>query len=290
VAMDARDIHPPFTAGALRGGTHAHTWSADGKWISFTYNDAVMEALEKKGDSDVRDLRMVGVMAPAGPVEVREDNGAENFGGALFTVVVTRVTEDPAPGSDQIDRAYEDGWVGKDGYLKPDGSRQKRAVAFLGDVRSPGGEKLTEVYICDLPEDVSKAQQGEPLAGTLQSRPNPPSGTLQRRLTRTADRKFPGVQVPRHWLRSTADGSLILFLMKDDTGITQVFGISPNGGKLQQITHNSFPVETAFSVHPTEEIVAYGNQEDVYITQIITGETIKVCENTDRNSSGLSSI
>ena len=27
VFMDARNIIPPFTPGALRGGTHAHTWS-----------------------------------------------------------------------------------------------------------------------------------------------------------------------------------------------------------------------------------------------------------------------
>src|SRR5690606_3611959 len=37
IFMDARDVSPPFTPGALRGGTHAHSWSGDGQWISFTY-------------------------------------------------------------------------------------------------------------------------------------------------------------------------------------------------------------------------------------------------------------
>ena len=36
IFMDARNIVPPFTPGALRGGSHAHSWSGDGKWISFT--------------------------------------------------------------------------------------------------------------------------------------------------------------------------------------------------------------------------------------------------------------
>src|SRR5690554_4923560 len=48
VFLDARDIEAPFTPGALRGGTHAHAWSGDGQWISFTYNDWVMEQLSRR--------------------------------------------------------------------------------------------------------------------------------------------------------------------------------------------------------------------------------------------------
>ena len=42
IFIDARDVTAPFTPGALRGGTHAHAWSGDGKWISFTYQDAAL--------------------------------------------------------------------------------------------------------------------------------------------------------------------------------------------------------------------------------------------------------
>ena len=59
---EGRNIQEPFTKGALRGGTHAHTWSADGKWISFTYNDYLMECLEKTSSSERKDLRTIGVM------------------------------------------------------------------------------------------------------------------------------------------------------------------------------------------------------------------------------------
>src|SRR6185503_9726981 len=42
VNLDARDITSPFTAGALRGGSHVHVWDAAGEWVSFTYEDHVL--------------------------------------------------------------------------------------------------------------------------------------------------------------------------------------------------------------------------------------------------------
>lgn len=273
IFMDARDVIPPFTAGALRGGTHAHTWSKDGKWISFTYNDAMMAQLEKEGVGNVKDLRMVGVMAPAGPVMVDHSDEAENFDGEKYTVVVSRVTESPVPGSDEIDRAYEDGWVGTNGYIRNDGSRQKRAVAFLGDTRDTNGNKLTEVFLIDIPDDVTREIDDQPLTGTETGRPFPPEGTNQQRLTFTENRKYPGVQGPRHWLRTTPNGSLIFFLMKDEQGVVQAFGVSPNGGKIKQITNNDFSLETTFNVSPDGQFLAYGSQQIVYVTYIESGET-----------------
>jgi hypothetical protein len=34
--LDARDLLPPFTPGALRGGTHVHQFSPDGMIVSST--------------------------------------------------------------------------------------------------------------------------------------------------------------------------------------------------------------------------------------------------------------
>ncbi len=287
VFLDARDVTPPFTPGALRGGTHAHTWSADGQWVSFTYNDDVLAQLSKEEGSNVEDLRMVGVMAPYGPVEVAPDDTGENISGRLFSVIVTRVTERPEPGSDQISRAYEDGWVGEEGYLRQDGSRQKRAVAFLGDVVGRQGGKLTEVFVADIPDDVTATSSGEPPEGSSHSRPGPPAGTRQRRLTFTEERKYPGVQGPRHWLRSLPDGSLIFFLMKDEEGRVQVYSVSPNGGVIKQITDNDFSIETSFNVSPDGQWLVYGSKETAYITDVSSGRAWQASPAPPEGASGM---
>ena len=54
--------------------------------------------------------------------------------------------------------------------------------------------------------------RGRPSAG------RPRRGAPSSRLTFTSDRKYPGIQGPRHWLRSSPDGAHIAFLMKDDEG------------------------------------------------------------------------
>jgi hypothetical protein len=99
--LDACDLTPPFTAGALRGGSHLHVWDASGDWLSFTYNDALVE-------SEVRD---VGVAVPAQAVRVSKSN-PRNHDGNFFCALVTRTTTAPKPGSDEISRAFEEAWIG----------------------------------------------------------------------------------------------------------------------------------------------------------------------------------
>lgn len=270
IFMDARDVIPPFTSGALRGGTHAHSWSGDGQWISFTYNDYVMEQLAKT-DTSVQDLRMVGVMVPK-PVEVPPDSSLENNSGACFSMVVTEVTENPVPGSDAIDKAFDECWIGKEGYHKPDGSLQRRAIAFQGNVRDTEGKILTEIFVVDLPDEMPTEVNRVPLEGTTTSRPGVPEGVTQRRITHSAH----GVEGPRHWLRSTPDGSLICYLAKDQEGIIQLFGVSPNGGDPIAITHNRFPVEGPFNIDPSGRWIAYTADNSVFMTEIITGTTYRL--------------
>ncbi|WP_257668577.1 DUF3748 domain-containing protein [Parapedobacter tibetensis] len=272
ILMDARDITPPFTAGALRGGTHAHSWSSDGQWISFTYNDYVMEQLAKT-DSSIRDLRMVGIMV-SGKVAVVHDSLLECNDGDRFSVVVTEVVENPTPGSNEIDKAFDECWIGNHGYLKHDGSIQRHAIAFQGDVRDKAGNIVTEIFVVDLPEDIKQAQDGRPLEGTENTRPNPPAGVVQRRVTYSKH----GVEGPRHWLRTTPDGNLILYLAKDDNDMVQLFGVSPNGGLPRQLTDNSFPIQGPFNIHPDEDWVAYPADNSIFITDLSTGETLRITE------------
>lgn len=264
--LDARDVTSPFTSGALRGGTHAHQWNADGQLISFTYNDAVMEQLSRS-DSNVRDLRTVGVLSPVQRVPVKNGNGTDTFGGEWFATVVAKVTEQPKPGSDDIDKAFDETWIGHNGYRKTDGSQQKRALAFQGNVRNKANQTITEVFVLDLPNDLTKATPNQPLEGTVSTRPNPPAGTTQRRITFSAR----GIEGPRHWLRTTPDGSLIGYLAREPSGVVQVFGVAPTGGAVRQLTFQPFSIQTPFNFSPDGQRIAYAADNSVFITDVKTG-------------------
>jgi hypothetical protein len=267
ILLDARDITSPFTAGALRGGTHAHQWSADGNWIGFTYNDAIMADIEKHTGQKL-DLRTVGVSTSLRPVSIDKDPQGENNNGIWFSALVVRVVPDPTPGSDEIARACEDAWVGKNGYPKPDGSFQ-RARAFQGKLQTKENTELVEVFIVDIPDRIDIPGPTGPLEGTETQMPQPPKGCIQRRLTYTESWKYPGVVAqPRHWLFSSSDGQYIGFLAKDDNGTVQLFVVSPLGGQPIQITFHDKPVQSTFSWHPSEPVVCYACDNSIFTCRI----------------------
>jgi hypothetical protein len=90
----------------------------------------------------------------------------------------------------------------------------------------------------------------EPLTGTPGTLPAPPRGVSQRRITTTAERRHPGIQGPRHWLRSSPDGERIAVLMKDDAGIVQIYTVSPRGGSPEQLTRLPWPIASSFTWSP----------------------------------------
>jgi Protein of unknown function (DUF3748)/WD40-like Beta Propeller Repeat len=275
--LDAMNYASPFAAGALRGGSHVHVFSPDGKRVSFTYEDDVLARLDAVDDGARREpnQRNVGVAAPAGPVHVA-GNHPRNHAGDWFSVLVTRTVAKPQPGSDGISKAFEEGWIGRDGYVRAGGERQKYALAFQGMVTALDGRQHAEVFVVDLPEDLTQPDRA-PLGGTTTTRPAPPYGVQQRRLTFTDVRKFPGVAAaPRHWLRVSPDGSVIAFLMKDDAGIVQFWTVSPNGGESRQITHNSAGVSSAFTWSADGLSLAHIMDGSVCVTEIATGETTRL--------------
>ena len=234
---DARDVTEPFTPGALRGGSHRHDpGGPDGRWIGYTYNDIIMKRLGEETGRDL-DLRTLGVTMLGHPVEVDDTPGNRSATG--FSVVVVEVTPldelDAEPGTDRIFRASSDRWVGTRGYQKPDGSWQL-ARAFIGALRVRGEDgqirNHNEVYIVDIPDDITQPGPGGPLEGTATTFPAPPAGTVQRRLTHTASGCWGDV-------RSTPDGSRLGFRSADADGRPQIFTISPLGGEMTQVTNFS---------------------------------------------------
>lgn len=273
--LDAMDITEPYTPGALRGGSHVHVWSPDGSRLSFTYNDHVLHERDP-----ALDLRNVGVALPFGPVRPPLNHPRE-YAGSHWCSLVSHTTPTPRPGSDDISRAYEEGWVGSQGYLKPDGTRQRWALAFIGDTCDRHGGKVPELFIVDLPEDEAawKRPGMLPLEGTSGTMPAPPDGVAQRRLTFTHHFSHPGLlNSPRHWVRSDPAGENLAFLMGDENGVAQLWLISPNGGEPRQLTHGLQGVDSAFNWHPSGQALGFVQGRRIVLCDARSGTLTPITE------------
>ena len=245
--LDARDLVPPFTPGALRGGSHVHVFSPNGQRVSFTYEDAVAGPAGRRG---------VGVTDLSRPVAVPPSH-PRNHGGSGYSVVVTTLHERPVPGSDQIDRAVEEGWV------------DDRTLAVQGRVTAADGCQHWEVFAVDLPDDLTTATPG-----TVDIWPTPPIGTVQRRLTWTAGL----ATTPRHWLRASPDGGRVAFLRADAAGVVQLWTVPVVGAAIVPVTTNPHPVSSAFTWTPDGRAIAHVMDGSVCLTDAATGRTTRLTE------------
>ncbi len=251
---DARDVTEPYTPGALRGGSHRHDpGGPDGRWLGFTYNDHIVKGYGLSIGRDL-DVRSLGVTHLGTPVTVDQDAAGENRNGEGFSVVIVEVVPmdslDANPGTDAIYRATDDQWVGKRGYRKTDGSWQL-ARAFIGKTRRQTDDGMadhSEVYIVDIPDDITKPGPVGPLEGTSTSYPAPPAGASQRRLTRTERGCF-------SYVRSTSDGSVLSFMSADGSR-PQIYTISPLGGEMTKVTDFEKGVREAASWLPDDRHIA----------------------------------
>jgi len=252
VIADARDVTPPFTPGALRGGTHRHEPTGDGVLVGFTYNDQIMKDLGK-------DLRTIGVTKLGTPVDVDEALG--NLDGTGFTVLVVKVKpqSEITPGSDDIFQGSDDAWVGEKGYQKPDQTWQ-RARAFIGKTVTSTGGVRNEVYIVDIPEDITVAGPDGPLEGTETTFPMPPAGTVQRRLT-NSESDCGGI------IRCSLDGSRIAF-----TRGGQIWLISPLGGTAVQATSIPTGVSKPWW-DPSGDYIYCISDNSIWVTNVREGDS-----------------
>lgn len=278
VPLDARDLVAPFTPGALRGGSHVHIWHDRGDWLSFTYEDEILRTLSDPDPNRDAHTRTIGVSMMGCPIHVPRTH-PRNHDGSAFSFVAVRTTASPRPGSDDVSRAVEEAWIGKEGYRHLNGHHQRRALAFQGTVRTGQGQDIVELFVVDLP-DVPNQPGERPLEGTSTRMPAPPLGCAQRRITFTEHHRFPGLAGPRHWVRSSPDGTQIGFLKKDDRGIVQFWTAAPTGGQIQQITDNPFSVASSFTWHPNGQHVALVIDNSVCVVNVANGLTTRVTSRT----------
>jgi len=261
--MDARDVTLPYTPGALRGGTHRHEWSRDGRWVGYTYNDAILKALEDSTGKPMN-LRTIGVSTQLSPVEVDKNGEGENVSGEWYSVLVVRVVPNPLPGSDEISNAASDSWVGTGSYMNKNGKVQV-ARAFIGKVRDKNNKPVDELFVVDIPDSINQPGEFGPLEGTPETFPMPPKGTVQRRLTFTAESARPGCGGV---VRSSSDGKWIAYLAADTKGVQQIFLISPDGGDSRQITEHPAGVQSGVRWSPDNQSVCYQSENSIVICKI----------------------
>jgi hypothetical protein len=119
VPLEARDLVPPFTRGALRGGTHLHTFAPNGRAVLFTYDDEV---------DGPNSRRTVGVCLPGEAVTVPRTH-PRNHDGTHYALLLART-------DGEIVRASEESWLGD------------RAVVFQGQLPE-GHRELYLVFLLD---------------------------------------------------------------------------------------------------------------------------------------------
>jgi hypothetical protein len=260
---EARHIASAPPSGALRGGTHAHSWSADGSAISFTYNDAWVEQQHQSGRGPT-DLRTVGVMWCNTPVEVVSSDGevirGENFSGNAHAMIVAKVTTYPTPGSDAIELAREECFLGQ-------GSN---AIAFLGRVRSDRGEAIDEIF-------VSRWQDNPILPSGLSTsdadgRLEPPAFVLTERVTRSENRPFPGISGPRSWLLASPDGHTVYCLMRDDAGVVQVAAVDVGSGQIEYLTQLATSIESPLTLDQSGTRISWVSDGRIGILDLASRE------------------
>jgi WD40 repeat protein len=72
--------------------------------------------------------------------------------------------------------------------------------------------------------------------------------------------------------------------MKDNSGVAQLWTVSPLGGEPQQVTHNPQSVASAFTWHPTTNRIAHVMDNSVCVTDVEAGRTLRL---TPRSADGV---
>lgn len=265
IFMDARNIQPPFTNGALRGGTHSHSWKKETNWISFTYNDFILEQ-ESKHNPTVKDQRVVGMMLPQ-KVEVDFDENLENNSGEMFSIIVSKVVPFPTNGSDEIEKAFDECWI-----------NSSHNIAFQGHVRDKNGDLKTEIFVATIPDKII-IDETDNLLGTTTTLPDVPKCISQKRITFTKK----GISNFRHWLRSSQDGKVIYFLMEDEHQTTQLFGVNLISNEIIQYSFLEQSIDSPFNLSVDGKLAVFFSDQKIIILDLTEKKSSVLFQNNTFN-------
>lgn len=268
----------PWIPGVLHGGTHVHLFSPDGTKVSFTYDDYLLNTHNKENAK-----RNVGVGFKCKDVYFVPTHKRQ-YVGTYYCTLISQTVARATWGSDEIEKAYEECWIGLKGYSLSNQQHQRWAVAFMGDLRDKSGDLYTEIFIVNLPDDTDKWQLSQSLYNQLKTNETyqlPPVSPYiqQKRLTFTQHRKYKGLCTQtRHWLRSSPCGRYIACLMKDDAGITQLWLVLTNNGELIQLTNSTTPMCSAFTWHPSGLGIVIVSDDTIQFARLADRQLIALSE------------
>ncbi|MCY3006808.1 MAG: DUF3748 domain-containing protein [Planctomycetota bacterium] len=282
-AIESRSLQPEIPWGVLGGGTHAHSFSSDGRWISFTYNDALAPehrtvgiAIVDRWDSDADQVP-----------ELQVRKFEEEFQGIGWAAVILVPDQ-------TIESAREECWLPHPTL---------RQLAFVGRIpirtanptQNPQERWIDEVFVAQLPEQADRWPRllDPPLpdpqipasqranAQRANARVSSPPGIQVRRLTHTESAVHPGVQGPRHWLMASNCGSWIYTLMKDPQGTVRMVRVSVQDGQWEWISKNQESITHAPAIDSSTGRISYLTGKRLTILDTTTGQEMDVAWDSD---------
>lgn len=268
-ALESRKLASEPVWGALSGGTHAHSFSPDGRWVSFTYNDARLPDRRTVGFTLVDRWESTNRQTMPDTKTCFEDN----FDGVGWSALAV-IPEDP------VESAREECWISN-----PHDAHAPLKLAMIVRLRSSFTDPkwIDEIYVAEFPEYALKwpsMLQG-PIHASGQKKVGSwgyavPTGIELRRLTHSDSAVHPGIAGPRHWLQASTCGRWVYTMMRDSQGTVRVVRVEVSDGRVEFISENQESITHPISIDPGGRQLSYLVGDRLRLLDLQTGEETEI--------------
>lgn len=268
-ALENRNARSEPTWGALSGGTHAHSFSPDGRWVSFTYNDARLPDRRTVGFTLVDRWESSNRQTMPDTKPCFEDN----FDGVGWSALAL-IPQDP------IESAREECWISS-----PHHAHGPLKLAMIVRLRSrlTDPKWIDEIYVAEFPDcalNWPSMLQG-PIHASEQKKEGSlayavPTGIELRRLTHSESAMHPGIAGPRHWLLASNCGRWIYTMMKDSQGTVRVVRVEVSDGRWEFISENQESITHPIAIDPEGRQLSYLVGDRLTILDLQTGKETEI--------------